>query len=80
MLLSETKQQWDKSYNNALKFVESDPQKRNKLCEIYENPTYYAGYYLKSLIDNIGNLRSVPADKTLYQHLSYGNGRTLVYH
>ena len=52
MLLSETKQQWDKSYNNALKFIESDPQKRNNLCEIYENPTYYARFYLTSIICN----------------------------
>ena len=69
MLLSETKGQWEKCYNNALKFVESDPQKRDKLCEIYDNPKYYAGYYLKSIIVNIGMLGSIPAEKNTLEML-----------
>ena len=47
MLLSETKHQWGKAYYNALKFVDSNPEQRDKLYEIYETPTYYSGYYLK---------------------------------
>jgi len=63
MLLSDTKQQWDKAYGAALDFVITDPQKREILYAIYDNPSYYAGYYLKSIEGNLGLLGSVSAEQ-----------------
>ena len=58
-------------YNNALKFVESDQKKeRDKLWERYDNPTYYAGFYLTSIIGNIGILGSVPAEQNYSVNIS----------
>ena len=63
MLLSDTKQQWDKAYGDALDFVIIDLQKRETLYAIYDNPSYYAGYYLKSIEGNLGILGSVSAEQ-----------------
>jgi hypothetical protein len=47
MLLSRSKKDWDESYHNAVRLLQADPLKLEKLDKIYGNPSYYAGYYLR---------------------------------
>ena len=53
MLLSRSKGDWDQSYENAAKLLQSDPIKLEKLDKIYGNPKYYAGYYLRSKVKKL---------------------------
>ena len=53
MLLSRSKSDWDQSYENAAKLLQCDPIKLEKLDKIYDNPEYYAGYYLRSKVGNL---------------------------
>ena len=53
MLLSRSKKDWDDSYENAARLLQSDPLKLEKLDKIYGNPSYYAGYYLRSKAGNL---------------------------
>ena len=45
--------------------------KRDKICEIHEKPTYFASYYLKSIIGNIGILGSVTAEQNYSVNISH---------
>jgi hypothetical protein len=53
MLLCETEDQWKTSYNDASKLLEDFPLKLEKLKDIYDRPSYYAGYYVRQLQCNM---------------------------
>ena len=63
MLLSKTIQEWDETYNQAVKVLEANPNSVSILLAIHQNPSYYAGYYLKEIKGNTDHLGSVTADK-----------------
>jgi hypothetical protein len=62
MLLSCTKDEWRFSYRKAREAVKEFPLMVEKLEQIYNNPSYYAGYYLKNIVGNLTLLGSVPAE------------------
>ena len=63
MLLSETIYRWDEAYNQAVKVLEAIQNSVLILTAIYQNPSYYAGYYLKRIKGRMDNLGSVIADQ-----------------
>ena len=71
MLLSNTKFEWDKAYGYALNFVITDPVKREVLYEIYDNPSYYAGFYLKTIAGNLCMLGSVCSEQNHASNVAY---------
>ena len=54
MLLSRSEEQFDQCYADAKKYLINDPDKLKKLDVIKNNPSYYAGYYLRQYRGNIG--------------------------
>ena len=63
MLKCYTKAQWDLLYNKALRAIDDDPNKVDKLIEIGHNETYYAGYYLRDIAGNMNLMGSTPAEQ-----------------
>ena len=53
------------------KFLENDPQKLGKLDNIYQNPSYYAGYYLRNIEGNLWLLGSVTAEQNHASIVAY---------
>ena len=66
VLLLRSKSDWDQSYYNAAKLLQSDPIQLEKLDKIYGNPKYYTGYYLKSKVGNLNLNRSGAAKYAAY--------------
>ena len=83
MLLSCTKDEWSFSYRKAREAVKEFPLMVEKLEEIYNNPSYYAGYYLKNIVGNLTLLGSVPAEinhSSICAYFGKGANWTLSYH
>ena len=59
MLLSKTIQKWDEANNQALKVIVGDPHSISIVMAIYQNPSYYEGYYLKGIEVNMDVLGSI---------------------
>ena len=75
MLDSRTKDQWDNAYNRALKVLQNNPRKAKKLQDIYNRPSYYSGYYLRSIKGNMRYQGSTPAEINHSSNVAYfGNG------
>ena len=75
MLTCHTQAQWDLLYNKALREIDNDPDKVDKLIAIGHNPEYYAGYYLKGIEGNMGYLGSTHAEQnhaSVKSHLGEG--------
>ena len=53
MLLCDSEDQWKTSYNDASTILEDFPLKMEKLKDIYDRPSYYAGYYVRQLQCNM---------------------------
>ena len=49
MLLSKIKDEWEMSYDSARQKLVGHPRKLELLREIYNRPSYYAGYYLSNI-------------------------------
>ena len=56
MLNSLTRDHWNNAYNSAKNILINHPDKLELLDEIYNDPQYYSGYYLKTIRRNM-NLR-----------------------
>ena len=53
MLLSKTKEEWDKAFSEAKQILLPFPRKLSLLQNIYNNPTYYSGYVTRKIIGNL---------------------------
>ena len=53
MILSNKREEWDNSFNEAYKLLLTHPEKLGLLEDIYADPTYYAGYVIKRISDNL---------------------------
>ena len=53
MLLSETKEEWDSTYDSAILLLEVYPRKLELLTSIYHKPSYYVGCYLGNIPGNL---------------------------
>ena len=58
-----TIQEWYEVYNQAVKIPEDNINSILILMAIHQNPSYYAGYYLKGVTDNMDVLGSITAEK-----------------
>ena len=63
MLRCFTKEQWDLLGNKALRAIENDPRKVDKLIAICHKEKYYAGYYLRGIEGNRSFQGSTPAEQ-----------------
>ena len=62
IFLSCTEDEWSSSYRRAREIVKEFPLMVEKLEQIYKNPSYYVGYYLKNIVGNLTLLGSVSAE------------------
>jgi hypothetical protein len=75
MLKSKTKEEYKLSFDIAMETARSDPLKASYIEKIFNNPQYYAGYYLKEIDGNLQMMGSAPAEQnhsSICSHL--GNG------
>ena len=63
MLLSHTEQEWKEAYKSASTLLENMPLKQEKLDDIYNRASYYAGYYLCNITGNLNCHGSAPAEQ-----------------
>ena len=71
MLISYTKYQWVKEYNDALLILSDNPRKQLILKYINDRPTYYAGYHLCSIEGNLKFKGSIPDEQKHSSTISY---------
>ena len=72
MLLSDTEEEWNIAYMDASSILEHLPAKFEKLKQIHDRPSYYAGYYLRGLYCNIflaGNTAAEVNHSSIISHL-----------
>ena len=60
MLLSRTEEEWNSAYNDACVILVDHPRKLEKLKEIFDKPSYYAGYYVRRIPGNLNANGSAP--------------------
>ena len=53
MLLSKTKEEWDKAFSEAKEILVPYPTKLSLLQNIYDKPKYYSGYITRHIIGNL---------------------------
>ena len=76
-LISYTKDQWDKAYNNALLILSDNPRKQLILKSIYDRATNYAGYHLFSIEVNLKCKGSTPDGQNHSSTVAYfGKGNS----
>ena len=63
MLTCESQDEWDIAYNQALSLITNYPQQKDKLQDIYNRPSYYAGYICRRICGNLKLISSVPAEQ-----------------
>lgn len=63
MLTSFSETEWTEAYKAARVELSSDLSKLQKLDEIYNNPSYYAGWKLREIKGNLGIQGSVAAEQ-----------------
>ena len=76
ILLSPDEDVWDRSYDSICRVIENDPKKMALLDKIYDNPSYYGGFYLKAIQGNLKLNGAVPAEQnhsSVAAHLGKGN-------
>jgi hypothetical protein len=75
MLTSSTPLEYETGYAGACEVIDHDPALRSKLDGYYKQPQRYAGYYLRSLEENLGLNGDVPAEQnhsSVCAHLGEG--------
>jgi hypothetical protein len=80
MLLG-SKEEWEHAYSSAKTHLLSDAEKFSSLEEIYNNPSHYAGWFLKKIEGNLFLNGSVPAEQnhsSVAAHLGSGASWSVV--
>ena len=62
-MLSGTKDEWETSYSSAKTHLLNDAEKFSALEEIYQDPSHYAGWFLKKIEGNLFLNGSIPAEQ-----------------
>ena len=62
MLTSNSESEWTIAFKAATNLLRDYPSKLQKLNEIYDRPSYYAGYYVRNIPTNLLLLGSSPAE------------------
>jgi hypothetical protein len=77
MLESKTIRDWDLGYSSAKIILQTDPEKVSKLDDIYQNPSYYAGYKLCEADGSLGRQGDSHAEQNHASIVAYiGKGGT----
>ena len=82
MLLNGSEEKWSKAYQDARLTLSSFPAMVEKLDEIYRNPKYYAGYYLRKMSCNMclhGSVRAEISHLSICAHLGEGANWEITY-
>ena len=83
MISSPDKKVWISSYKSIAKYLQLDPIKLEKLDNIYNNPGYYAGYFLRNIEGNRVFRGSVPAEQnhsSVIAYLGEGGNSSIMEH
>ena len=73
MLTCDTEQEWNQAFNEAKLLLRDHPTKVDKLIEIHQRPSYYAGYYIRQIKTNLlllGNTSAESNHSSITKHLS----------
>jgi hypothetical protein len=70
MLLG-SKDEWELPYSSTKIHLRNDAKKFSALEQIYQDPSHYAGWFLKKIVGNLFPNGSVPAKQTIqvWQHI-----------
>ena len=63
MLLSETEEDWVRTFESAASLLIGHPHKLELLQKIYNNPGYYGGYVTRRIIGNLSLNGSTPTEQ-----------------
>ena len=75
MFLGNSETEWHFAYKNARLLIANHPTKVDKLDAIFNNPSYYAGYYLNNIKCHLDLKGSAPAEQNHSSIISYfGDG------
>ena len=78
MLECETEKQFRICFKTAKKIIKANPKKVEILEDIYNNPEYYAGYFLKSVPGHLGKQGDSHAEQNHSSVVAYlGNGGSM---
>lgn len=75
LMLLGSKADWEHGYSKSLLLLAKDAEKMMLLQQIYSNPKYYAGWYLRLMEENLFLNGSVPAEQnhsSITAHLGKG--------
>ena len=82
MLLSKISNEWEMAHVSAKLKLEGYPRKLEILREIYNRPSYYAGYYLTNIPGNLnihGTASSESNHSSIVRHFGESGAWSLVY-
>ena len=82
MLLSHTVEDWNEAYISDSVILENIPLKKEKLDNIYNRPSYYAGYYLCKITGNLNCHGSTPSEQnnsSITAHFGEIGAWTIIY-
>ena len=75
MLLSKTKSEWDKAFEEASVLLQAHPLKLELLEKIHSDPQYYAGYVTREIVGNLHINGTAPAEQNHASIVAFnGNG------
>ena len=73
-MLKGPRYEWESSYENILQHVQGDASKTQYLMEIYNNPRYYAGWYLRNIHLNI-NIKGTQSSEAYHASIKKAFGK-----
>ena len=82
MLLSKIKDEWEMAYDSARIKLVDHPRKLELLRQIYNRPSYYAGYYLSNIPGTLnihGSQSSESNHSSIVRHFGESGAWSIVY-
>ena len=83
MLKCSIESDWKTFYHNAVELVQHEPRAFGDLEEIYNNPSYYSSWYIRSMHENLELNGSVPAEQnhaSICAHICNGRNFAICEH
>ena len=71
MLLSHTVDEWNEAYISASAILVNLPFKKDELDDIYNRPSYYAGYYFRNITGILNCYGSTVAEQNHFSITAY---------
>ena len=80
MLLSRTEEEWHSAYNDACVILVDHPRKLEKLKDIFDKPSSYAGYYVRRIPGNLNANGSALSEASHSYYRSFWREWSLVFY